>query len=78
MEPHGYSDKSGRLYTLQMMQEEYKYSKDIIYRLAEEAGAIIRVGRTTRFNPRKFEDLLEKKYTNNKVTFCRKHKRQGI
>lgn len=58
-----YSNKPKKLATMQMMQEEYKYSKGLINQIAEEANAIIRVGRTVRFDVEKFNKTLEEKYT---------------
>lgn len=46
-----------------MMQEEYKYGKNLIYQIAKEANAIIRVGRTTRIDVEKFDKVLAEKYT---------------
>ena len=58
-----YTNKPKKLATVQMMQEEYKYGKNLIYQIAKEANAIIRVGRTTRIDVEKFDKVLAEKYT---------------
>ena len=58
-----YSNKPKKQATVEMMQEEYKYSKGLIIRIAKEANAIIRVGRTTRIDVEKFDKVLAEKYT---------------
>ncbi len=63
MTPHGYSNKPKKQATVQMMQEEYKYSRGMVLKIAEEANAIIRVGRTTRIDVEKFDKVLAEKYT---------------
>ena len=58
-----YSSEITKLATMGMVSERYKLGKNTILQLADEAHAVIKIGRSVRYDVAKLDKLIEQKYT---------------
>ena len=63
MHKANFSTEITKLATMYMVTERYKLGKNTIFRLADEAHAVVKIGRSVRYDVAKLDRLIEEKYT---------------